>query len=332
MPKFPQNLKISRQKLLCGGANKLEKMILETVAYFDIFSYPLTLVELWNWLFFREADGLFVSLNKTEEIIKNSEAIKTLLKCKQGFYFLKNRESIIVLRKERYNLAENKFKKALKVAGFLKWIPGIKMIGICNSLSWANADTGSDIDFFIVTEKGKLWTSRFLAVGFLKIFGLRPRKNKTKDKICLSFFVDEEHLNLEHLAIESPDIYLIYWINQLVPIFDEGGMHQKFIDSNRWIKKFLPNIFNNEGSERRRITRDFVFVGRKEKTGESGLMEKFLHKLQYKILPKRIKEMVDQNSNVVIRDGILKFHCDNDRREKYREKWLLKIKEFEEYL
>ena len=332
MPKFPQNLKISRQKLLCGGANKLEKVILDTVAYFDIFSYPLTLIEIWKWLFFREADSLFISLNKIEEIIKNSEAIKTLLERKQGFYFFKNREGIIALRKERYNLAENKFKKALKVAGFLKWMPGIKMIGICNSLSWANADTGSDIDFFIVTEKGKLWTSRFLAVGFLKIFGLRPEKNNTKDKICLSFFVDEEHLNLENLAIESPDIYLIYWINQLVPIFDRGGMHRKFLESNRWIKRFLPNIFNNEGSERRMVAEDFIFVGRKEKAEEGSLVENFLHKLQHKILPKKIKEVANQNSNVVVKDGILKFHCNNDRRKKYQEKWLLKIKELDKYL
>jgi len=206
------------------------------------------------------------------------------------------------------------------------------MIGICNSLSWANADTGSDIDFFIVTEKGKLWTSRFLAVGFLKIFGLRPEKNNTKDKICLSFFVDEEHLNLENLAIESPDIYLIYWINQLVPIFDRGGMHRKFLESNRWIKRFLPNIFNNEGSERRMVAEDFIFVGRKEKAEEGSLVENFLHKLQYKILPKKIKEVANQNSNVVVKDGILKFHCDNDRRKKYQEKWLLKIKELDKYL
>ena len=70
--------------------NKLEKSILETVAYFDIFSYPLTLVEIWKWLFLKEANGLFISLNKIEEIIKNSEAIKTLLEYKQGFYFFKN--------------------------------------------------------------------------------------------------------------------------------------------------------------------------------------------------------------------------------------------------
>ena len=55
---------------------KAEKVILDTVAYFDIFSYPLTLIEIWKWLFFREADSLFISLNKIEEIIKNSEAIK----------------------------------------------------------------------------------------------------------------------------------------------------------------------------------------------------------------------------------------------------------------
>lgn len=303
---------------------KLEKAILDTVAYFDIFAYPMTLIEIWKWLCFEEADGAGISLDKIKEVLDNSEKMKSLIDNKWGFYFFKNREQIVELRRERYNLAEEKFRKALRVARFLKLAPGLKMIGVCNSLAWGNASDESDIDLFIVTEKNKIWSARFWTVVFLKIFRLRPKKDKTKDKICLSFFVDEEHLNMESLAIQNQDIYLIYWINQVVPIFDKDGVYQKFLESNEWIKKFLPNVFNNEGSERRQVSKNSFSI-RSGKQAKDGFAEKFLRGLQYKILPKKIKEIANQNSDVVIKDGILKFHR-NDRRREYREKWLQKIK------
>jgi predicted nucleotidyltransferase len=301
--------------------SKLEKAILNTLAYFDIFAYPLTLVEIWKWLYFKEAASSAILLNKIKETIDNNEKIKSLIDNKWGFYFFKGRELVIELRRERYNLAEEKFKKAIRVVKFLKWMPGIKMIGVCNSLAWGNASEESDIDFFIVTEKNKIWTARFFAVIFLKIFGLRPRKNKTRNKICLSFFVDEENLNLERLAMDDADIYLIYWINQVVPIFDKGGVYEYFLESNRWVKNFLPNIFDSEGSERRR---EHSFFRKSAPVGKDSIIEKILGKLQLKIMPKEMKERINCDGGVILSDGVLKFHC-NDRRREYQKKWFQKI-------
>ncbi|MBI5071401.1 hypothetical protein HZB93_00695 [Candidatus Falkowbacteria bacterium] len=295
--------------------NKLEKSILATVAYFDVFDYPLTVAEIWKWLYKEKAPGDLLTLGEIWQTLDNSQLIKSLVGTKRGFYFLKNREELVETRQARYVLAEKKMKRAKRVAGFLKFIPGIKMIAVCNSLAWTNASEKSDIDFFIVTAPRKIWTARFWAAGFSQLLGLRPSKNNTRDKICLSFFVDEEALNLETLALGRPDIYLIYWIAQLWPLYDRGGVYQKFWQANSWIKNFLPNVFSRTTEVR---------VAENRPSGKIGLGENFFRWLQMKLLPKDLWKAANRDSRVIVTDKILKFHA-NDRREEYKRMWEEKI-------
>lgn len=301
-------------------ANNLEKSILSTIAYFDIFDYPLTDLEIWKWLYRTENWDKQNVFSEIIKILENSEYLKSLIESKRGFYFLKGRESILKIRQKRYNLAEEKFKKAIKISRFLRFLPGVRMIAVCNSLAWSNASEESDIDFFIVTRKNKIWITRFWAAGFLKLLGLRPRGQRTKDKICLSFFADEDSLDFEKISLGKPDIYLIYWIVQIAPIYDAGGIYQKFLSANSWIKKYLPNYFAAEIGFRRKIKAAalplFFF----------GWGNKFSRWLQIKFLPKQIRDAANKDSCVIVSDSILKFHV-NDRRTKYREIWENKLKE-----
>jgi predicted nucleotidyltransferase len=311
--------------------NNLEKSILSTVAYFDILDYPLTVVEIWKWLYrisdlnsqsfaknikskIEEGE---ISLAEVKKILDNSEILKSLVENRRGFYFLKNRGNLLATRQTRYVLAEKKIRKAKWIAGFLKFLPGVKMIALCNSLAWTNAKEESDIDFFIVTARNKIWTTRFLAAGFLQMFGLRPLENKTKNKICLSFFADEDSLNLEPLALNQLDVYLIYWVAQLVPLYDREEIYQKFWQANTWVKNFLPNVFQRDA---------MAASGKRRPAGKADAAEKIFRRIQIKMLPKKLKEMANRDSQVVITDKILKFHV-NDRREEYREKWLKRISE-----
>lgn len=297
-------------------SNKLEEAVLATIAYFDVFDYPLTIVELWKWLY---RPGEIVTLSDLQKNIESSDRIKTLVETRRGFYFLKGRGDLLTLRQARYNLAEKKFKKASRVAKFLKMIPGVKMIAVCNSLAWSNASEGSDIDLFVVTAKQKIWTVRFWAAGFLKLLGLRPKVGRVKDKICLSFFVDEENLNLEKISLDAPDIYLIYWIVQAAPVYDVGGIYQKFLDANTWIKQYLPNFFVAEPSPRRQTERTAFPIW-------LGGGEKFFRRLEFLAMPANLREMANKDSRVIVNDSMLKFHA-NDRRAEYKDRWMKRVSE-----
>jgi len=310
--------------------NSIEKAIISTLSYFDIFDYPLTAMEIWKWLYvdygLRTTDHgprttdygpRSVRLVDIQEILDSSDFLKQRVESKNSFYYLKGRDEIVTTRAERYSLAERKYYKIKRVIRILRFVPFVKMIAVCNTLAYNNSRRQADIDLFIITKRRRVWQSRFWVAGFLALFKLRPRPGQTQDAICSTFFVDEESLNLEKLAFEN-DIYLSYWIRQVVPVYDEG-VYQKFIKDNLWVKERLPNSLLVSPSSRRFIKKIswlkwlFNIIG-------FFLPESLFKNYQLKVMPSRLKEMANKDSRVVINDHMLKFH-DNDRRQQFLQSW-----------
>ena len=306
--------------------SNLEKSILSTIVYFDVFNYPLTLVEIWRWLFVdselknprtEERFRIF----DVQEILDKSEFLRARINSKQGFYFLKDRDEIINLRKEKYDFAERKFNRVIKIIKIVRHFPFIKMMAVCNTLAYSNCRDEGDIDLFIICEKNHIWQTRFFVTGLLKILGLRPEPDKTKDKICPSFFISEDNLNLEKIKIDD-DMYLIYWISQVFPVYDQG-YYEKFLSANSWINKYIPNVFDVKPSLRRKVydIKAFRYIFR---PFFSLFSENFCRHYQLKVLPENLKKMANKDTRVVVNDQMLKFH-DNDGREKFKKMFLEKF-------
>lgn len=314
--------------------------IISTLAYFHIFDYPLTSFEIWKFLFQKNDNGNNnISLLQIEQTLQELKE-KNVIKEKNGFYYLNTANSlrdIIQTRIKRNRIAEKKYEKALKILKILKCIPTIKMIAVCNSLAYNNARETSDIDLFIATKEKHIWISRLLAASILKLLNLRPKPNNYCDKICASFFVSENNLDLEKIQISisytldnrsNPlplDIYLIYWIATLVPIYDKKNTYKKFIEENLWIKKYLPNwkpyVTNQERtlkSKKSFLYFIFYFL-------TIIIPEKWTKKIQLNIMPTRLQNMANKDTRVILNNSMLKFH-DKDRREEYYNKWAEIIK------
>jgi hypothetical protein len=308
----------------------LEKAILETVVYFDIYNYPLRAAEIYRWIWKNAA-----ALEEVINALENSELLKEKLSFCDGFFFLKGRGEIIKERLKRYRFAEKKFKKAKKVAWFFARLPGILGIAVCNDLGYGNSPEDGDIDLFIITKKNRLWTVRFLVSLFLKIFRLRPGEAK-ENAICPSFFVDEEHLNLKEFSAINPaedDIHFIYWINQMTPIFSNlaevnakaGGIRdiwQKFYGENAWTENSLPNRRLFLTNPIRKVKSAFKFPLLLGNALENAL--------RFKFLTPKIREIMNKSNDVVIRDGILKLHT-NDRRKEYHDEFYNRISKLNAY-
>jgi hypothetical protein len=320
---------------------ELEEAIVRTIAFFDLFSYPLTVFEIWKYLDIKcELSEIMESLDNITEKSPNSLFERERIGNKNGFYFLIGREEIIKERMARYNYTDRKFKRAVWVAKIFKFIPWIKMIAIGNIIGAHNLKKESDIDFFIITENKRIWISRFFCVLIIKILGLRPNHEKTKDKICLSFFVSEEDLNLERLMLKKEypetqrdpssrapqddkigkDIYFIYWLAGLTSIYDRDNTFEKFINKNDWLKNYLPNWQSSEASHRYDAGQGFSWFYRDTIDMFFGGLEKRIKEFQMEIMPRQIKDMMNLDNRVVVDDGIIKLHV-NDRREEYLEKF-----------
>jgi len=297
--------------------NPLEKAIISTLSYFDIFDYPLTLMEIWKWLYIEDDSLREISLDDVLKRLDTSTALKERIDSKNSFYFLKGRSEIVTTRAERYSLAEQKFHKALRVIKVLRFMPFVKMIAVCNTLAYNNSRRQADIDLFVITKRRRVWQSRFWTAGFLALFRLRPKPGKTQDTICPTFVVDEDSLDLKKLAFEN-DIYLSYWVRQLLPVYNEG-VYNKFIKANLWAKKRLPNCLPISPASRRYIEK----AGWLKKIFNAigyFLPELLFKKYQLKVMPEGLKQMANKDSRVVVKDYMLKFH-DNDRRLLFLKRW-----------
>jgi len=278
------------------------------LAYFDIFSFPLSRVELeiWQW----RADNGFANLPVEED---------------KGFYFLAGRKDNIKERQRRYQASVLKLKRARLFAKIFRLLPSVQMIAVCNSLGYFNARPDSDIDLFIIVKPGTVWLTRFWLQGILKLLRARPFDRGTrKDSICLTFFLTSDQLDIGQLQIVKPDVYLHYWLTQLIPLYDPCGYYQQFLQTNSyWLKEHLPHYLPYRPSRRLQVKPSFfakLFIPL-----TFAWWEKLARNLQLKIMPDKLKELAGQDSRVILSSKILKFHSE-DNRLKYFNLWQKKIK------
>jgi len=307
--------------------SQIEKSILATIIYFDIFDYPLTSLELYKYLLLPKGAPIQTNLLEIKQLLETSSLLKKRIQTQQGFYFFQGRENIIVTRKERYKIAERKFLRAKKYLSLISKLPFVEMICICNSLSYSNSREQSDIDLAIFCRAKTIWLTRFLAVSLMEILGQRPSEQNLKNKICLSFYLTDDNLNLENYQSECPDIHFIYWQSQFLPIYQKQNLD--FYKKNFWCKKYIPYQIQPTANARRLIrksVKDIKGIKDKEKKPLGNYFNQLAKNYQLRILPNKLKTAAKEpNTNVLLEDNIIKLHS-NDKRQEYNQKWRIKYK------
>jgi len=323
--------------------NDIEQSIFKTLAYFDVFDYPLSIDEVFRYLFnlcdfSKRSDVVEQEIRDIKEIkeIINSLVQNDKIGQKDDFYFLFGREEIIEIRKNRYEISLEKIKKARRVVWWLKFIPWIKAIFICSGLGLLNVEENADIDLLIITSKNRIWSARFWSAGILKILNMRPSEGNIKDKFCLSHFITEDNLNLwptrlrpavlrDGQARQVIDIHLIYLLTYYLPIYYEDNLWQKFIQANNWIKKYLANFKYGEKIERFIIRPQLIWLKKLICKIQFNWEERLYKKIQLNIMPKILKDMMNKDNRVIINNKMLKLHTNDCRKEIY-DKWIKVIK------
>jgi hypothetical protein len=199
---------------------QLKNAILETLAYSDIFDYPLTLDELHHYL---------VVAAEREEILQcvgEMDQVDSL----GGYYFLCGREAIVELRKRREQASYAAFQRALRYGRILGSLPFIRMVALTGSLAMLNCETNADYDYMLVAKTGRVWMARGFALllnRVARLFG---------ETLCPNLILSETALewaprNL-YSAREFGQMVLIVGVN----------IHQDLRVANMWVQDFLPNV------------------------------------------------------------------------------------------
>lgn len=302
----------------------LQTSILQTLAYFDIFSYPLTLHELHRFLWQPTASASIGDMLSEVETLKQNNQILE----QSGYFLLPGREEIIRRRQRAIPFLEEKLHRAKKAIRKLRFLPFIQAVFLCNTVAVSVVKKDSDIDVLIVVRRNRLWITRFLVTALLSVSRERRTKRTVANRICLSFYLTDDHLNISDITLVDEDIYLHYWITQLIPLYERTTIGDRIHQENQWVRQTLPYAFQPflllpryrviDSS----ISRPWaVFWEKLWGTGYGTMIEQQAKAIQRKKMERNYGSLQDApDTRVVINDTMLKFH-ENDRRAQYRDQW-----------
>ncbi|HWY79633.1 MAG TPA: hypothetical protein VNW29_04715 [Candidatus Sulfotelmatobacter sp.] len=287
-----------------------EQAILTTLLYSDIFSFPLTKDELWQFLIAKE---------KVTRVVFDSSlhSLKKHISLQNGYYCILGREAIISKRMQQLPEVAKKLQCAHFVASKLAAIPSILFIGITGGLAVENVTAHDDIDLVIITKKETLFMTRLLIIATLEKLGLRRFRNQknTADTICTNLLFDETALSWFG---KNQDIYTAREIAQIKPLFERKGVYQKFLTANIWIKRFVPNSSPRKGLPT--SLHKSLFIQMILSISTNTIFEAFSRLIQ-------MSWMRRHQTKEVITKQVLAFHP-NDYRTKTIRRLRLKTRQF----
>ncbi len=208
---------------MLASGKTVEKAILKAITYTDIFSYPLTLTEIHRYLIEFEAE-----CNQVEDAVK-SLLQQGYIEQTECYWHLPGKHEDVSLRKRRTARSMQLWPYARHYGEAIMKMPFVQMVAVTGSLAVNNADERVDIDYLIVTEPGRLWVTRLLIIGMVR---LARRDGVT---LCPNYIISTNALRFTQC-----NLFTAREITQMIPI---GGfeIYNSLRESNQWTTQYFPN-------------------------------------------------------------------------------------------
>src|SRR5262245_28706486 len=208
--------------MLEHSLDNLSRAVLHTVAYSDIFDYPLTAREIHRYL-----TGVKASLEEIVlEVGKNGIVTQT-----DNYFTLPGREEIVGIRMQREAHSRKLMPRAIRYGRILGSLPYIRMVALTGSLAVMNVSKDHDFDYMLVTAPGRVWTARAFALALNRLTRSRGYT------LCPNLIVSET-------ALDCPlhDLYSARELYQMIPIAGMD-MYRRLLAANVWATEYLPNAW-----------------------------------------------------------------------------------------
>lgn len=234
----------------------LRNSILATIIYYDILDFPVTLLEVYKYLInpgrlHRLAHGvggieLAHILEALGGLIKSS-----LIEQKNGFYFLSGRSHLYDLRIGRQKIADQKWKKFLKLSRWLALVPYLKGMFASGSMALDNTDKNSDFDVLVIARSGRLYTCRLFLWLVTSLLGVRRKRfeRTAPNKFCFNHYITDQNLSISHESLFNAQTYV-----NLKPVLISSELLDQFYVHNLWLNNYVYNFKIQKEFTRRSIT------------------------------------------------------------------------------
>lgn len=201
-----------------------EIAVLKSVTYAALFDYPLTLEQLHAGL---------VGMRTTPQAIlawwERSEFLQTHIEHLDGWFFPAGRADLIEIRLRREDVSRKLLARDGGILRLIAGLPFVRLVALSGSLAHLNAEGSADLDLFVITAPGRVWSVTLTALVIAKLLGVRKH-------LCLNYVLSERAM-----AIEPQDLFSANQIIHLRPTFG-GRVFESFVQSNAFVRVFYPNF------------------------------------------------------------------------------------------
>jgi hypothetical protein len=206
----------------------IEVAVIQTLTYFDIFSYPLTGREVTEFL------GMEASGESVMQAL-SSLAHDGLIRKTNDFFSLRESTARAERRVEGNRRAMTHMARARRRGRLIGRFPFVRGVMISGSLSKGYLSESGDYDYFVITSPGRLWVARLLLTLFKRIFLLNRHRY-----FCINYLISEDNLE-----IEEKNLYTATELATVIPVY--GGRYlNRLHNCNRWALAYLPNQFKGD--------------------------------------------------------------------------------------
>jgi hypothetical protein len=202
----------------------LQWAILKTIAYADIFDYPLTLPEIHRYLIECKA-----SFSEVEAALYGLTTQGVCLRFCEPYYSLAGREHTFNIRQQRSQHAGSLWRAAQHYGKLMGQMPFIRMVVVTGSLAVDNVPKTGDIDYLVVTAPNRLWLARLLVIILVRYARWRGYV------LCPNYLISENAL-----FFDQQNLYTAREIVQMIPV-SHLPTYRRLREANSWTDDFFPN-------------------------------------------------------------------------------------------
>jgi hypothetical protein len=209
---------------LASSMSPLEAAIWRTLAYVDVFDYPLTVGEIHRYL-----EGVSATFEEVEAALTHSQNLFPYLVRHGEYYMLAGREHTVGIRQSRVATAHLLWPVALHYGEIIARLPFVRMVAVTGSLAMANAEIEADIDYLIVARNDRVWICRAFVILLVRLAGRRDHY------LCPNYVLSERAL-----YFPNRNLYAAHELTQMIPLWGMD-VYQQMREANAWTSQFLPN-------------------------------------------------------------------------------------------
>jgi hypothetical protein len=271
-----------------ANLSALERAIVESVAYSDVFDFPVTAEEIRRTL---PLEACAV------DVASSLAALSDFITVRDGYSVLRGRENLIETRLRRTEASRTLMGRAAAYGRLIGGLPFVRMVGVTGSLAVDNAEAGDDIDYLVLTTPGRVWLARALTIAVVRLAGLRGLT------LCPNYVLAEDAL-----ALPERDSYTARELLQMQPVSGQD-VYVRMLEANPWCLEQYPNWHadRDQSPTRRGVLR---------RLAEAVLGGRLGNALERRLLRRKGRELAAQgtgNGEAVFNEQMCKGHFEAHR-------------------